>query len=406
VNRQKGTLFRSWVLIFSLHVFLSVSTSQCTKSNSFDHLAKEYQSIDESYHSRLSRVRSGQEHDELIRIRQKKLKKLLQKLENAPASDQSKIIQGKIHFDLDQTDQSLKIFNTLIRNNSRLSLEAKLGKVQIYLAQQKMQEALRIFKSIENKYLPDRHYYHVIYQLSLHSIKTEDRWLYSHKYLKAARSRSYLRLQAGHIYTNLAAIEKQRSDPEKAIKLLERALTQPLNRVAQRTIRCYLEPLKRINTRAPQIDIATWLHSQPVGISDLQGKISVIYFWSPGCHPCRQLFPKLQKLFLRHQGPEFLLLGIARLTGRYSDDQHHKISVSKSEEIKLIKNLLARHRASFPIGLTEETHILSDFGVMGFPTLFLIDQTVQIKDFILGVESFEKMAGEIHDLVSSIKASK
>lgn len=342
----------------------------------------------------------------MIRERQEKLLQLLQKLENAQPSDRIELIRGKIRSDLGQSDQSLTIFNALIRKKSHLILEAKLEKVKIKLAKKETVEALDIFKSIENKYLPDKNYYDIIYQLALLSLKSEDRWLYSHKYLKAARRVAYLRPRMGHIYANLAAIEKERSGPGKAMALLEKALQQPLNRVAERTIKCYLEPLKRINSPIPDMDITTWLNSEPIEISNLQGKIILIYFWSPGCHSCRQLFPRLQQLSLQYQGQDFLLLGITRLTGHYSDDRYHKKSVSRPEEIHLIKNLLTRHRATFPIALVEQAEILRDFGVLGFPTLFLIDRTGHVTDFFLGTDEFDALAGRIHGLISEIKVNK
>jgi thiol-disulfide isomerase/thioredoxin len=333
--------------------------------------------------------------------RRQKLQKLLQKLEKAPPSDQNEFIRAKIRSDLGQSDQSLAIYNELIRKNSPLTLRAKLEKVKIKLATKETEEALTIFKSIENKYRPDKYYYDVVYQLSRQSEKPEDRWIYSYKYLKAARKIAYLRPRTGQIHVNLAAIEKERSGAEKAIVLLKNVLQQPLNHVAERTIRCYLEPLKRINSPVPHMNIKTWLHSEPIEINNLQGKTTLICFWSPGCRHCQQLLPKLQKLFLQYKDSDFLLLGITRLTGRYNDGQYNKKSVSRPEEIRLIKNLLAGYRATFPIALVEQKNILNDFGVLGFPTIFLINRGGQIWDFSLGVDDFDTLAGKVHDLISA-----
>ena len=95
-----------------------------------------------------------------------------------------------------------------------------------------------------------------------------------------------------------------------------------------------------------------------------------------------------------------MLIGITRLTGRYSDDIHHKISVSRPDEIELIKKLLNRHKATFPIALVEDSKTLNDLGVLGFPTVFLIDKEGQIMDFMLGIDKFEAMTRKIKILIS------
>jgi thioredoxin-like negative regulator of GroEL len=401
MNNPNDTVTGSRRWIYALSIFLLAWINQCSDSPSSALSSTEYQSINASYHSRLIQIRSGREHDRLMRDRRQKLQKLLQKLEKAPVSDQNEFIQAKIRYDLGQSDQSLAIFDEIIRKNSPLTLKAKLEKVRIKLANKESEEAVSIFKSIENKYRPDKYYYDVIYQLSLHSEKSEDQWIYSYKYLKAARKIAYLRPRTGQIHVNLAAIEKKRSGPEKAIALLKNVLRQPLNTVAERTIRCYLEPLKRINAPVPHMDIKTWLHSDPIEINDLKGKTTLICFWSPGCRHCHQLLPKLQKLFLRYRESDFLLLGITRLTGRYRDGQNNIKSVSRPEEIRLIKNLLAGYRATFPIALVERKNILNDFGVLGYPTIFLINRAGQIWDFYLGTDDFDALAGKVHELIST-----
>ncbi len=387
------------IRICGLYVCLLLSLSQCSQNQSSRSPVHEYQSINKSYYSRLNQVRSDREHEQFKQTRETKLRNLLKRLNEFTPNDQNELIRGKIWFDLGQPDQSLVIFDALIQKKSPLSLEAKLEKVRAQLEKKNVSEALSVFQSIEDKYIPNKAYYQIIYQLSLHSKKREDRWLYSNKFLKAARKEISLGPQAGRIYTNLAEIEKERSGPGKAIEFLEKILKQPLNHVAERTIRCYLEALKQINIPVSEMKFTTWLNSEPLSKRKMQGKVTLIYFWSPGCFPCRQLFPKLQKLFQQHQHPEFLLIGITRLTGRYSDDIHHKISVSRPDEIELIKKLLNRHKATFPIALVEDSKTLNDLGVLGFPTLFVINPEGNIVDFKLGADSFNKFEQKIKELI-------
>jgi thiol-disulfide isomerase/thioredoxin len=268
------------------------------------------------------------------------------------------------------------------------------------LAENKPTEARRIFKTIENQVTGNKHYPKIIYQLSMLSDTVEAQWLYSHKFLQAARKQEELRPQVGDIYTNLAAIERKKSGPAKAIQLLERALSQPLHRVAERTIRCYLEPLKRIHSPLPQLDADLWLNAKSIESRNLKGKTILLYFWSPGCRPCLRLMPRLQNIHIEYRDSNFLLIGVTRLTGRYSDDRHHKISVSRPREIELIENLLARHGATFPVALTETADIFNQLGILGTPTIFLIDRSGYAQDFFLGGEKLDQMAAVIKKRVS------
>jgi len=47
-----------------------------------------------------------------------------------------------------------------------------------------------------------------------------------------------------------------------------------------------------------------------------------------------------------------------------------------------------RPTATLPIALVDDSKTLNDLGVLGFPTVFLIDKEGQIMDFMLGIDKF------------------
>src|ERR1044071_7362189 len=54
--------------------------------------------------------------------------------------------------------------------------------------------------------------------------------------------------------------------------------------------------LSLIGREAPEIDIQTWINSEPLTLEDLRGRVVLLEFWATWCKPCQEMFPKLRQL--------------------------------------------------------------------------------------------------------------
>jgi thiol-disulfide isomerase/thioredoxin len=63
---------------------------------------------------------------------------------------------------------------------------------------------------------------------------------------------------------------------------------------------------------APDIAIAAANdHNRVVRLSDLKGKVVLLDFWATWCGPCRMSIPGIQKLYDKHHGRGFEVMGVA-----------------------------------------------------------------------------------------------
>lgn len=274
----------------------------------------------------------------------------------------------------------------------------KLEKIITFLENRDFEQARSLFQEIERKARKDSLYFDIMYRLAIHSENINLRWRYSHQLLKAAAHHRFLRPRTGWIYTNLAGIEKEKGNLARAMKILENASRQPLDETSKRAVNSYLQPLKRLNTAAPRLKIEHWLNTGPISPEDMNGKIWVIDFWSPACTPCRYLFPRLQLLYNQYRNRDLIVLAVTPSSKRYSDDLHRKLKVTPQQELSLIEKFLKRHSISLPVGVVTDKTLFDDFGVMGYPTLFLINPQGIITDFEIGTAEFDGFIKKIEAL--------
>lgn len=383
------------IFVSVILTFIVLMGSQCSNQKRSDSPVDEYHSITRNFLARSEKVRFKQDYIILIKERNVLLKKLLGRLPKHPSEDRLELIRGKILFDLKKMQDAAVIFEYLINKQSSLTDQAKFEKVRIYLESQQHELALELFQQVEKAVPRDKHFYDVIYRFAFQLKDLDKRWIFSQRYLHASREKKYLRSGIGSLYTNLAEIERVRFDKKKAIQTLEQALKQSLPSQDNRTILCYLKPLHLVGLSAPAVRAEHWLNSDPTAPAINRGKITLLDFWSPACPPCREILPRLNKLRDRYQSQGMLVVGIVQITRRYSDDIHHKVKVNPDEYIKLTGDYLERNHITFPVALTRGNNVQESYGVLGYPTLFLLDQSGKIREFKLGSEGLETFIAKI-----------
>lgn len=90
-------------------------------------------------------------------------------------------------------------------------------------------------------------------------------------------------------------------------------------------------------------------------IKDYTGKVTVVNFWASWCPPCVEEIPSLNNLRKKMQGKDFEL-----------------ISVNYAEDRKVIEKFLQRVNVDFPVLLDESGKVSVDWGVIAYPSTFVI----------------------------------
>jgi cytochrome c biogenesis protein CcmG/thiol:disulfide interchange protein DsbE len=96
------------------------------------------------------------------------------------------------------------------------------------------------------------------------------------------------------------------------------------------------------------------LGGKRVDLGALRGRVVLVNFWATWCPPCRAELPELAELWQEHKGSCFELLGVA--------------------EDSPPADLAAASRAiPYPILTDPRGRVAGDWGVVGFPSTFLVD---------------------------------
>tara|TARA_B100000029_G_scaffold427204_1_gene436494 strand:- start:2553 stop:3095 length:543 start_codon:yes stop_codon:yes gene_type:complete len=108
-------------------------------------------------------------------------------------------------------------------------------------------------------------------------------------------------------------------------------------------------------------------------LSTLQGKVVVLNFWATWCVPCRKELPSMRVLTETLDSERFQLLAI-------------NVGEDLSDIQKFIGNF--DPPLNFPILLDTNMKVVSEWGVRGVPTTYIIDKKGRLVEFAEGEVNF------------------
>lgn len=133
----------------------------------------------------------------------------------------------------------------------------------------------------------------------------------------------------------------------------------------------------------------TDLAGQTITTKSLEGKIVYLDFWGTQCEPCRELFPKVEKVYQKYKdNPKVAFLAV---------------SVDPpSVEAKTLQDVMAALGASMPIARDLEGVAGEKFWIPGIPTSFLIGPDGRVQDFEAGANPNVEadLSGKIEKLLA------
>jgi thiol-disulfide isomerase/thioredoxin len=125
----------------------------------------------------------------------------------------------------------------------------------------------------------------------------------------------------------------------------------------------------------------TLLGGESVSAESLRGKVVLIDFWATWCKPCRQSFPKLERLSKRHADAGLVVVAVAM----QADD-------------KPVKSFLKSTGASFAVGLDADEKLSELLSVNAMPTEILVDRSGVVRYRHEGLQP-----GELDAIVAEVE---
>lgn len=154
---------------------------------------------------------------------------------------------------------------------------------------------------------------------------------------------------------------------------------------------------ERARPMAPEFDLPL-LDGGSVRLSDLRGKIVILDFWATWCAPCEVQMPILDALWRERAGRA----GDGQPT---AEDDLMVVGLSVDiEPIDEVAAWVAERDLVYPIVMADQD-LAMKFGVIGFPTLLILDPTGGIHTRHTGVLSRPEIESILEEIRLSLPAA-
>jgi peroxiredoxin len=151
------------------------------------------------------------------------------------------------------------------------------------------------------------------------------------------------------------------------------------------------DPLKSLNllayragTKPPDFSSRT-AAGQAVSLAGLRGKVVILNFWASWCLECRGEMPAFERLYHDFSSRGFIV-----------------VAVNAREKAAVIERYAKELNLSFPLVLDGDGEIYRAYGVIGFPTTFMIGRDGRALGLAVGPRAWNSAAAR--EMVTSLLA--
>jgi thiol-disulfide isomerase/thioredoxin len=129
-----------------------------------------------------------------------------------------------------------------------------------------------------------------------------------------------------------------------------------------------------------------WLNTDhPISLKELRGKVVILDFWTFCCINCMHVLPQLKRLEQKYRN-ELVVIGI------------HSAKFTTEKETENIRQAILRYEIEHPVVNDRDMTVWRNYGVMAWPTVFLIDPAGKVIGYASGeriYDAFDKLIAQV-----------
>jgi thiol-disulfide isomerase/thioredoxin len=158
-----------------------------------------------------------------------------------------------------------------------------------------------------------------------------------------------------------------------------------------------LASARLVGAAAPDLVISRWLDGQQKSLGELRGKTVLLDFWAMWCGPCITAFPHFREFQSKYASQGFEIIGVTRFYGRSEAEE----SLSRDQEIMSLQSYKAKHKLNYPFAIGKMDDVANEerYGVIGLPTVILIDRRGVVRHVKRGIGEYRKLDKQIKRLI-------
>jgi thiol-disulfide isomerase/thioredoxin len=182
-----------------------------------------------------------------------------------------------------------------------------------------------------------------------------------------------------------------RGERAEAVGFLNRELKTYWNTSIRTRIQKNINLLSLEGKPAPPLETGEWIGARPAPLTELKGRVVLLFFWAHWCGDCKAQVPALARLASEVAGRGLVIVGPTQRYGYRARGQE----AGPEEELRYIDEVRQKFYASVPgmaVPVSSENFRL--WGASTTPTLVLLDRSGRVRLYHPGQMSYEELAAK------------
>ncbi len=122
------------------------------------------------------------------------------------------------------------------------------------------------------------------------------------------------------------------------------------------------EPSHRYGPAPEFVGISGWVNSPPLSVVELRGKVVLIEFWTHQCINCMRVLPYTVQWHRRYKDSGLVVVGV------------HTPETESEAQPQAVNAAIRKFGIEFPVALDNGFSTWDAYGVLAWPTTYLIDR--------------------------------